>query len=70
LKAEQRSDAERRVNNYSWDHPATTTYNPPLRFEAGWGYLVEVVYNNETSRTIRIGFTNEDEMRIVIGYYY
>jgi hypothetical protein len=46
------------------------TYNPPLRFETGWGYRVEVVYNNETSRTIRFGFTSEDEMCIVIGYYY
>lgn len=56
--------------NYSWDHPATKTFTPPLRFEAGWGYRIEVVYNNETDRDIRFGFTSEDEMCIVIGYYY
>jgi hypothetical protein len=56
--------------NYSWDHPATKTFTPPLRFESGWGYRLEVVYNNETDRDIRFGFTSEDEMCIVIGYYY
>lgn len=56
--------------NYSWDHPVTKTYTPPLRFEAGWGYRIEVVYNNDTDRDIRFGFTSEDEMCLVIGYYY
>jgi hypothetical protein len=56
--------------NHSWHHPVVRTYTPPLRFEAGWGYRIEVVYNNETDRDIRFGFTSEDEMCIVIGYYY
>lgn len=56
--------------NFSWDHPSTKTFTPPLRFEVGWGYRIEVVYNNETDRDIRFGFTSEDEMCIVIGYYY
>jgi hypothetical protein len=56
--------------NYSWDHPVMKTYSPPLRFEAGWGYRIEVTYNNETDRDIRFGLTSEDEMCIVIGYYF
>jgi hypothetical protein len=56
--------------NFSWDHPVTKTFSPPLRFDAGTGYRIEVVYNNETDRDIRFGFTSEDEMCIVIGYYY
>lgn len=56
--------------NYTWDHPTTRTFSPPLRFERGWGYRIEAVYNNDTDRDIRFGFTSEDEMCIVIGYYY
>lgn len=56
--------------NYSWDHPAIRTYTPPLFFDAGWGYRLEATYNNETTHEIRFGFSSEDEMCIVFGYYY
>lgn len=56
--------------NYSWDHPAITTYTPPLYFESGWGYRLEATYVNETTRPIGFGFSSEDEMCIAFGYYY
>jgi hypothetical protein len=56
--------------NYTWDHPPTKTFSPPIHFEAGWGYRIEVGYDNETDRTIAFGFTSEDEMCIVLGYYF
>ncbi|MBI3004358.1 MAG: hypothetical protein HYY49_02960 [Ignavibacteriales bacterium] len=56
--------------NHDWDHPPSKTFTPPLRFEAGQGYRAEVVYNNESEKDIRFGVTSEDEMCIVIGYYY
>ena len=56
--------------NYTWDHPAAKTFSPPLRFERGWGYRIEATYNNDTDRDLRFGLTSEDEMCIVIGYYY
>lgn len=56
--------------NYTWDHPPTKTFSPPIHFETGWGYRIEVGYSNETDRTIGFGFTSEDEMCIVLGYYY
>jgi len=56
--------------NYDWDHPPTKTFSPPLRFEAGWGYRVEATYYNETDHDILFGVTSEDEMCIVVGYYF
>lgn len=61
--------------NHSWDHPPNVTFPSAafprlIEIEPGWGYRIEVVYNNETERIIRFGLTSEDEMCIVLGYYY
>lgn len=56
--------------NYDWDHPPLKAFSPPLRFEAGEGYRIEVTYNNNTDRDLHFGITSEDEMCIVVGYYY
>ena len=64
------NDGQLVYENFSWDHPPAKMFSTPLSFQAGWGYRIEVVYNNETEREIRFGFTSEDEMCIVLGYYY
>lgn len=61
--------------NASWDHPPNVRFPNAafprlIEIESGWGYRIEVVYNNETDRTIRFGLTSDDEMCIVLGYYY
>ncbi len=56
--------------NSDWDHPPLKTFSPPLRFEAGEGYRIEVTYNNNTDRDLHFGITSEDEMCIVVGYYH
>lgn len=61
--------------NTSWDHPPNVRY-PNTAFpriidvQSGWGYRIEVVYNNDTDRTLTFGLTSEDEMCIVLGLYY
>lgn len=55
--------------NDRWDMPKVIAFDTPLRFNAGERLRYEVTYNNTTSRTIRFGFTSEDEMCVVVGYY-
>jgi hypothetical protein len=54
----------------SWEHPDVIGYDPPLELAAGEGLRTEVTYNNTTDQTVRFGLTSEDEMSIIIGYYY
>ncbi len=61
--------------NSSWDHPPNvrfpnTAFPRLIEIAPGSGYRIEATYNNETDRTIRFGLTSEDEMCIVLGYYY
>ncbi len=55
--------------NDRWDTPKVMTFNPPLRFNKGQRLRYEVTYNNTTPQTLKFGFTSEDEMCVVVGYY-
>jgi hypothetical protein len=54
----------------SWDYPDVIGYDPPLQLAAGEGLRSEVTYYNPTDQTVTFGLTSEDEMSIIIGYYY
>jgi hypothetical protein len=56
--------------NADWEHPAMTTFTPPLVLRRGEALVSVVTFNNTTARTLRFGLTSEDEMAIVFGYYY
>jgi len=53
-----------------WEHPLTKLFPTPLILEPGQGLTSEVTYFNSSNRPIGFGFTSEDEMNIIFGYYY
>lgn len=55
--------------NYDWQSPVLKPFDPPLHLQAGQGIAYEATYDNQTDRTIRWGYTSEDEMCILVGYY-
>ncbi|MSP64156.1 MAG: hypothetical protein EXR24_04240 [Ignavibacteria bacterium] len=63
-------DGELVYESKDWHNPPLVSFDPPLVVEAGQGYRYEAIYNNETSGTKSFGLTSEDEMCIVIGYYF
>jgi hypothetical protein len=54
----------------NWEHPEKIDYAVPISLKAGEGITSRITYNNYTNKTIRFGFTSEDEMGIIFGYYY
>ncbi len=54
----------------NWEHPAKIDFANPIALKAGEGLTSRITYNNYTDQTIRFGFTSEDEMGIIFGYYY
>ena len=56
--------------NTDWEHPLTKLFSNPIILNPGEGLTSEVTYMNTTNRTITFGFTSEDEMNIIFGYYY
>ena len=54
----------------NWEHPNKIDYSTPIALKAGEGLTSRITYNNYTDRTITFGFTSEDEMGIIFGYYY
>jgi hypothetical protein len=54
----------------NWEHPAKTDFANPILLNPGEGLTSRITYNNYTNQTIRFGFTSEDEMGIIFGYYY
>jgi hypothetical protein len=56
--------------NLDWEHPLSKLYSNPIILNPGEGLTSEVTYNNTTNRNISFGFTSEDEMNIIFGYYY
>lgn len=55
---------------YDWEHPPILDLTPPLVLEPGQGLTLLATYRNDTDRVINFGFTSEDEMMILFGYYY
>lgn len=54
----------------NWEHPEKIDYAVPISLKAGEGLTSRITYNNFTDKTIKFGFTSEDEMGIIFGYYY
>jgi hypothetical protein len=54
----------------NWEHPEKVDYAVPISLKAGEGLTSRITYNNYTDQTIKFGFTSEDEMGIIFGYYY
>lgn len=53
-----------------WQHPVIKNFSPVLRLEKGEGLTSEITYYNPGSTAVRAGFTSQDEMGIIFGYYY
>jgi hypothetical protein len=56
--------------NTDWEHPLVINFATPIQLKAGEGLTSVVTYNNTTNKTLGFGFTSEDEMNIIFGYYY
>jgi Copper type II ascorbate-dependent monooxygenase, C-terminal domain len=53
-----------------YEHPLWKPFQPELVLQPGEGLRSIVTYENETNRTVVFGVTSEDEMNIIIGFYY
>ena len=53
-----------------WQHPVIKNFSPVLRLEKGEGLTSEITYYNPGTSIVRAGFTSQDEMGIIFGYYY
>ncbi len=54
-----------------YDNAPITFYNPPLMLNATDGLSFQCTHNNyDRDVPIEFGFTSEDEMCIIVGYYY
>ena len=56
--------------NNDWEHPLVLNLTIPIQLNAGEGLTSVVTYNNTSNKTLSFGFTSEDEMNIIFGYYY
>ena len=58
--------------SFDWADPKTLLFDPPLQVKAGEKVRFECTHENDDKPfTIRFGFTAEnDEMCIILGYYY
>jgi hypothetical protein len=54
----------------NWEHPAKIDFANPIALKAGESLTSRITYNNYTDQSIRFGFTSDDEMGIIFGYYY
>ena len=55
----------------TYDGAPITLYTPPLVLDAGDGLRFQCTHNNyDRDVPLQFGFTSEDEMCIIIGYYY
>ncbi|MGL4631787.1 MAG: hypothetical protein ACRCVT_11325 [Leadbetterella sp.] len=54
----------------NWEHPKKIDFKDPILIKAGEGLTSRITYENYTSKNVNFGFTSEDEMGIIFGYYY
>ena len=55
----------------AYDNAPLDQFNPPLKLTAGDGLRFECTHSNfDTQTPIRYGVTSEDEMAIMVGFYY
>jgi hypothetical protein len=65
-----RRDGEIVYTSTDWEHPPQINYKEPIILNVGEGLTSEITYNNNKPKPISFGFTSEDEMGIIFGYYY
>jgi hypothetical protein len=63
-------DGELVYENSDWEHSALMNFAIPLELEKGQGLRSIVTYNNTTALPIFLGLTSDQEMDIILGYYY
>ncbi|MFM7709664.1 MAG: hypothetical protein ACKO5C_02000 [Ferruginibacter sp.] len=56
--------------NTDWEHPLVKSFATPIVLQPGEGLTSEVTYYNPSSIGVAFGFTSQDEMNIIFGYYY
>ena len=55
----------------TYDDAPITVFDPPLVLDANDGLTYECTHNNyDRDVPLTFGFTSEDEMAIIMGYYY
>jgi hypothetical protein len=64
-------DGRQVYESADWDDPEVLNLNPPLALQAGDGLRYTCTHSNrDRDVPLRFGFTSEDEMCIMFGYYY
>lgn len=56
--------------NTDWEHPLVKMFPTPIVLQPGEGLTSEVTYYNPSNVGVGFGFTSQDEMNIIFGYYY
>ena len=57
-------------SNTDWEHPLVKSFATPIVLQPGEGLTSVVTYYNPSSLGVGFGFTSQDEMNIIFGYYY
>jgi hypothetical protein len=63
-------DGEVIYTNFDWEHPLKVDFATPISLKAGEGLTSRITYNNYSDKQVGFGFTSDDEMGIIFGYYY
>ncbi len=64
-------DGKQVYESTAWDDPKVLNLNPPLALQPGDGFRYTCTHSNKDRDVpLRFGFTSEDEMCIMFGYYY
>jgi hypothetical protein len=63
-------DGEVIYESNDWQHPKVINFAQPIELEPNVGLSSVVTYDNTTKRDIQFGFTSQDEMNIIFGYYF
>ena len=67
----QKSTGDLLHRSLTYDGAPITLYTPPLVLDASDGLRFQCVHNNyDREVPLQFGFTSEDEMCLIVGYYY
>ena len=71
LKLPSTSTADLLHRSVTYDGAPITRYTPPLVLDASDGLRFQCTHNNyDRDVPLQFGFTSEDEMCLMVGYYY
>lgn len=63
-------DGELIYESSDWEHPKVINFPQPIELEPNVGLTSVVTYENKGTTELRFGFTSQDEMNIIFGYYF